>query len=361
MTDESPMAPLTNGAASTAERFTLLWFVASVLASVAGAFASAALLIDYLGASPHFCDDQGGCGVLRASGLGWVGPVPLPAIGLAGNVLLALTLLLSGVRARAAHLVFAGMGAMVAALLIFTQFRMGVFCKYCMVVDVAMLVMVVLATLRSQHELDRPRSPVFAAIPVGAYFSAIAAPIAWGMFAPVIVPPTVAAELRNTPHEQVCLVDYVDYECPFCRQMHADMQPTLSAHPGKARIVRKNVPLSSKHPHAMVAARAACCAYDLDQGEPMASALMVAPLDQLTDDGCVAMAQKLGLDPQRFRACMSDPSIATRIDADIATFRREEVGHGLPTVWIDDHRISGAQGPEVFKATFEGALHDRGL
>jgi len=343
------------------ERLTLAWFLASVLVSVAGAFASAALLVDYLGATPHFCDDQGGCGVLRTSGLGWVGPVPLPAIGLAGYVLLSLTLLLRGPRARAAHLVLAGMGATVAALLILTQFRMGVFCKYCMVVDVAMLVMVVLATLRSRHELDRPRSAVFAAIPAGAYFSAIAAPIAWGAFAPVIVPPTIAIELRGTPHEQVCVVDYVDYECPFCRQMHADMQPTLSAHPGKARIVRKNVPLSSMHPHAMVAARAACCAHDLDQEEPMASALMTAPLDDLTDDGCVTMAQKLGLDPQRFRACMNDPKIATRIDADIATFRKEEVGHGLPTIWVDEHRISGAQGPAVFKATFEGALRDRGL
>ena len=201
---------------------------------------------------------------------------------------------------------------------------------------------------------------MFAAIPAGAFFSAAAAPIAWGAFAPVVVPPGISTEIKNTPHDQVCIVDYVDYECPYCRRMHADMQPTLSAHPGKARIVRKNVPLSSIHPHAMVAARAACCAHDFDRGDAMADALMTAPVDQLTDDGCVALASKLGLDPLRFKACMNDPTTATKIDADTAGFRAEG-GHGLPTVWVDERRIDGAQGPDVFKATFEGALHERGL
>lgn len=351
---------LTDNVASPKERMTIAWFAGAALASLAGLFASAAMLVDYVGGVPRFCDDHGGCTALRESGIGWIGPVPLPAIGLAGYVLVATTLLVRGPRARAAHLVISAMGAVVAAVLILTQFRMGVFCKYCMVIDCAMLVMLGLATLRSRHELERPASPMSLAIPIGAYFSAVAAPLAWGFFAPVTVPPTVREEIAKTPKDQVCVVDYVDYECPFCRQNHADMKPTLARHANNARVVRKNVPLSSIHPHAMVAARAACCADELDHGEAMADALMSTPPDKLTDDGCAAIATRLGLDAQKFRACMDDPTTAQRIDADTAAFRAQG-GHGLPTIWVDEHKIDGAQGPDVFRRTFEHALDDRGL
>ncbi len=354
---------LTRRPATLDQRLAMAWFVASAMFALGGMFSSAALLVDYVRPTPLFCADGGGCSAIRDSGIGWLGPIPLPAIGLIGYVIVATTLLIRGPKARAAHLVTAGMGGTVAAVLIATQIRMGVFCKYCMVVDVAMLALLGLATLRSRRELDRPLSPMFVAIPAGAYFSAVAAPIAWGVLAvrgdTSKLPLVVREEMGKTPHEQVCVVDFVDYECPFCRQTHADFQPTLDAHKGRLRVVRKNVPLTSIHPHAMIAARASCCADDLGQGDAMAAALMTTPPEQFTDETCAAMATRLGLDPQKFRACMDDPATAQRIDADVTAFRVQG-GHGLPTIWIDDRRIEGAQGPSVLRHAVERALDAHG-
>jgi len=337
----------------------LAWFTVVAAATLAGIGASAALLVDYLRPTPLFCADTGGCAALRASNYGWVGSVPLPAFGLVGFVSLAVSLLLRGPSARATHLVLAGMGGTVAAVLIALQVSLGVFCKYCLVVDSATLVVLVLALVRVRREWDRPRGPVFLTAPAGAYLAAVAGPLAWGFFAPVAVPGVVESEIQKTPAGQVCVVDFVDYECPYCRKTHADFAPALESHKGKLRLVRKNVPLTSIHPHSMTAALAACCADDMGKGDEMAAQLFSASVDDLTPAGCEAMARALGLDPARFHACMDDPSTTQRVEEDRTAFRTQG-GHGLPTIWIDRHKIEGAQGPDVLRRAVDAAVDSHG-
>lgn len=362
MTDETLTQDSSASPASTAVgagRESLVWYLAAAVFTLTGLAASSSLLVDYLRPTPLFCADSGGCGALRASAYGWVGSVPVPAFGVVGYVALATALLLRGPLARAIYVLFAGLGGAVAALLILVQLRMGVYCTYCLIVDSSTLALLVLAVVRLRNELDRPGGLVFATAPAGAFVAAFAAPVTWGVIAKVPVPADVALEIAKTPSGQVTVVDYVDYECPYCRQMHADLSPALDAHPGKIRLVRKNVPLSSIHPHAMTAARAACCAEAQGKLEPMANALFTAPPADLTDEGCASIASGVGLDTAKFKACMDDPATSARIQSELDGFRAQG-GHGLPTLWIDKNKIEGARGRDAIRAAIESAMADHG-
>ncbi|HSL29372.1 MAG TPA: thioredoxin domain-containing protein, partial [Anaerolineales bacterium] len=59
----------------------------------------------------------------------------------------------------------------------------------------------------------------------------------------------------------ITLVEFSDYQCPFCRRWHAEVyEPLLAAYPGQIRFVYRHLPLDSIHPDAISAAEAAMCA-----------------------------------------------------------------------------------------------------
>src|SRR6185369_2535867 len=97
-------------------------------------------------------------------------------------------------------------------------------------------------------------------------------------------------------------------------------------------VVRKMVPLS-KHPHAMPAAIAWCCADAQGKGDAMADALFKADPEQLTDAGCEKLAEQVGCEMARYRQTAADPATKARIAQDIADAHAAGVT-GFPTVFI---------------------------
>ncbi len=346
-TQDDPARPASPGAVA--------WLAASSLLIALALSASAALLVDYLRPAPLFCDAGSGCAALRHSALAFVGRLPLPAVGVAGLCAIAVSTLLRGARARTANAALAAVAAAVAAALIITQLQLGVFCKYCMVVDASCLGLAALAYVRRRHAFDRPPRAAFAVGPAAAFLVAAVAPAVVAIGTPVAVPPDVAAELAATPPGQVCVVEYVDYECPHCRKTHADFAPIIAESAGRLRVVRKNVPLVTMHPHAMTAARAAACGAAMGKAEAMSAGLFATPVDALTEAGCAALAGQIGLDAAQYRACMDDPQNSRRVDAEREAFRAQG-GRGLPTVWIDRTRIEGARGAEALRSAVADAL-----
>ena len=171
---------------------------------------------------------------------------------------------------------------------------------------------------------------------------------------PVDVPPVIAEEMRKTPRGKVTVVDFVDFECPFCRMTHADLAPLLEARKDKVRVARKQVPLRM-HVHAKDAARTACCGEKLGKGEEIAEALFAAPPAELTPEGCEQLATKHGLDLAQFKECFTSAETEERIKADGEMFRAAN-GHGLPTIYIDGAKLEGAQEPEVLKSVLDRAI-----
>ncbi len=91
---------------------------------------------------------------------------------------------------------------------------------------------------------------------------------------------------REEPPGHVTVVDFVDFECPFCRMNNEDFAPLVAANRARIRLVRKNVPRSGctrtrPTPRARPAA-----AHGSWKEDAMSEALLSAPVEELTPDGC---------------------------------------------------------------------------
>jgi uncharacterized membrane protein/predicted DsbA family dithiol-disulfide isomerase len=327
--------------------------VASLLPVLGGLAASAALLVDYLRPRPVFCAEGGGCDAVRHSALAAPLGIPMPVIGVAGFLALGVVVLLPGVRARAVQLALSVGAGLLGLVLLGGQAWLGELCPYCLVADVCGIASALVAAGRLWLAADAPPGR---ALTIGSAVSlglAAVLPLIAG-FRTSTVPPSIREQIAHTPKGDVTVVDFVDFECPFCRMMHAELEPIVAAHKERIRIVRLQVPLRS-HPHALDAAHAACCGERMGKGDAMADALFTAPVDQLTPEGCEKIAQRLGLPLEAYRECTRDPSTGARIDTDRAVFKAAG-GYALPTIWIGDRELVGAQPGGVLAKALGDAL-----
>jgi predicted DsbA family dithiol-disulfide isomerase/uncharacterized membrane protein len=331
------------------------WVVMFVCA--AALVASSLLLVDYVRPAPVFCAAEGGCGLVKRTWFAYPLGIPTPLIGIGGFLAIGLAQLLQGRRAQVIQAAFAAFAAFVGVGLLLVQARMKTICPFCAVADGSAIALLGLSIARALKGWDPPESRRQLAGGVTAILIAVVAPVAFGMSKkaiPVDVPPVIADEMRKTPRGKVTVVDFVDFECPFCRMTHADFAPLLEARKDKVRVVRKNVPLRM-HVHAMDAARTACCGEKLGKGEEIAEALFATPPAELTPEGCEELAVKHGLDRARFKECFTSAETEARIKADGDTFHAAK-GHGLPTIYIDGVKLEGAQEPEVLKSVLDKAI-----
>jgi predicted DsbA family dithiol-disulfide isomerase/uncharacterized membrane protein len=331
---------------------------AALLAPVlAGLVASAALAVDYVRPTPVFCEASGCAAVKQTVFASFLG-VPTPVFGLLGFLLVGTLALTQGKTARNVQLAVAAIAALVGLGLLGVQALLGVWCKFCLVADTSASLAFGMSLWQRLGAWDPPEARLSRGALASAIAAALAVPIALGVLKKPVVPDVIAREIAQTPEGEVTLVDFADYECPFCRMTHAILAPLLAEHHDHVRVVRKNVPLTRLHPHALDAARAACCGEQMGKGDAMSDALFSAPVETLTPDGCAQLATSLGLDEGAFRKCTSDPSTDARIQDDQGTFKASQ-GHGLPTLWIDDEKIEGYRPDDTLEKTLERAIGKR--
>lgn len=332
------------------------WIVMAV--SAVALVASAMLLVDYVRPSPVFCDELGsGCVAVKQTGVARPFGIPMPLFGIGGFLAIALQQSLAGTRARITQAVLAVFGGIVAAGLLVVQASMKKWCPYCIVADVSALVLMGMSVARALKEWDPPATRRQVVGGLVAACLAIGVPMAYGMSKRVIpaeVPSVIAAEMKKTGSGKVTVVDFVDFECPFCRMTHTELKPLLDERKAKVRVVRKHVPLRM-HPHAVDAARTACCGAQQGKEEEITEALFTAPPETLTREGCEELAMKHGLDITKFKECFDAEKTTARIKADGEAFRAAQ-GHGLPTIFIDGQKLEGAQDRETLESALDGAI-----
>jgi predicted DsbA family dithiol-disulfide isomerase/uncharacterized membrane protein len=326
--------------------------------ALAGLTVSALLFVDYVRPQPVFCDAGGGCGVVRETGLAYPFGVPMPAFGMLGFVACGALALAPGKLARFGLAVFAGLGAILAAFLLYTQHLLGTYCPFCVVADTSALVLFPLALVRLLAKWE-PAHRVDLVAGMSALALAVAIPLVLGWLKHPLVPSVITAEDGRSSRGKVTVIDFVDFECPFCRMTHQSLEPLLERYGDKVRVVRRNVPLTHIHPHALDAARAACCGEALGKGDEMANGLFAMPVEELTPEGCERLARSLGLDAAKYEACVKSAATDASIESDSAMFK-ESGGHGLPTVWVDGLPIEGAQPAEVYAHAIESELARQG-
>lgn len=319
-----------------------------------GLAASFMLLADYTGEAPVFCTETGsGCAALRASAFSHLGPIPLPVLGLFGLLLLLMLGLLRGHTVGKAH-AWVGGGALAAALLLFgVQLTRGQFCEFCLVVDASALAAGVIGLTRVTSGWQPPvrvGPRVAQGIIMGVLVS-LTGYLTLTKEAPI--PQVVRDELAKTPKGKVLVLDFLDFECPFCRDAHVGLKPLFAEHAAELRIVRKHVPLML-HPHAEPAARAALCAERMGQGEPMLERLFEIDPKTMSTKVFTDAAASLGLDGAAFAQCLTDPALKARLEADRADWKSLGAG-GLPTMFVGSRRFVGSIPPEQVRAILEAA------
>ncbi len=167
----------------------------------------------------------------------------------------------------------------------------------------------------------------------------------------------------------VTLVEFTDYQCPFCRRHFAQTMPQLVKvyiETGKLRYVMREFPIQSIHPKALKAAEAALCAGDQGRYWDMHEAFF-ADQRKLAPEDLKAHAEGLGLDVAGFSECLDGGRYAERVQKDLADGIKAGV-RGTPTFFLglsdpeDPTRIRatkalrGAQPYAVFKQTIEALL-----
>jgi Na+/H+ antiporter NhaA len=141
----------------------------------------------------------------------------------------------------------------------------------------------------------------------------------------------------------VTLVEYGDFECPYCGQAEPAVRQLISQYGrqfGELRFVFRHLPLTEVHPHAQAAAEAAEAAAAQGKFWEMHDMLMDHQ-DALTTRDLVGYAAELGLDAEKFRSDLFRHGKAWRVAEDVDSADLATVS-GTPTFFINGNRYHGA-------------------
>lgn len=321
------------------------WLSEGVLraAALAGLATSTLLIAEYRDPAGALCAPGGGCEIARQSAYAMVLGVPLPLLGALFFATVLCVALVPQVRRWLFPLGL--VGAVAGVTLIGIQaFILNAFCRLCLIVDVSALVIAVTAFVGRSFSPPSLTAPIAAAHLLGA-LAVTGGAFCW--HASLGAPPPVAAQPGR-----VTVVEFVDFECPACREQYGEFSSVLASYADRVNLVVKNMPLP-QHQHAMDAARAYCCAAERNKAAEMADRLFKA--QQLGREDCEEIAVSLGLDRNEFRNCVDSESVAKRLRDDHTAAASAGI-RGLPTLWIGQERLEGVHGSAALRASIERAL-----
>jgi protein-disulfide isomerase len=169
--------------------------------------------------------------------------------------------------------------------------------------------------------------------------------------------PLEGSQVRGPKDAKVTIVEFADYQCPFCAQSVPLVDQMLAQYPKDVNLVFKQFPLTSIHPNAMPAAKAVVAAGKQNKFWEM-HALIFENSRQLGPDKYKELAQKLNLDLAQFDKDMSSPEVAAQIDTEMKHARAADVT-GTPTFFVNGKRVMN-RSPEGFKQMIDDAIKAKG-
>jgi len=176
--------------------------------------------------------------------------------------------------------------------------------------------------------------------------------------------------VRGNPAAPVTLIEYSDFECPFCKRFHSTMKQLVDESNGQLRWVYRHFPLDDLHPvKARKEAAATECAAELGGNDgfwKFADRFFeLTPSNNKTDLDTVLplIAREIGLDKAQFASCLASGRYDQRVEED----RQNAVatgGRGTPWSIIvsksgKTYPLSGAQPHAAVKQLYELALHEK--
>jgi protein-disulfide isomerase len=165
------------------------------------------------------------------------------------------------------------------------------------------------------------------------------------------------APARGSASALVTIVEFSDFQCPYCKMVEPTLKKVRDAYGDKVRIVWRDAPLSF-HAHAMPAAELAreARAEKGDAGFWAAHDAIFDAQPQLRDDDLAALGRSLGLNAARVRRALADKPFEAQIKADLDLSEAVKAS-GTPHFFVNGRRLVGAQPFEKFKTVIDEEIH----
>jgi protein-disulfide isomerase len=164
------------------------------------------------------------------------------------------------------------------------------------------------------------------------------------------------APIKGKAEAPITIVEFSDFQCPFCNRVNPTLEKVLKEYNGQVRIAYRNNPLPF-HKNAMSAAKASLAAKEQGKFWEMHDLLFEGQRN-LTDANIKSMAKKLNLDMAQFEKDWK----GTKFDALIAEdmkFARNNGARGTPSFFINGVYVRGAQPFPAFKEVIDKLLEQQ--
>jgi protein-disulfide isomerase len=159
---------------------------------------------------------------------------------------------------------------------------------------------------------------------------------------------------RGPADAPVTIVEFSDYQCPFCQRAEPTLQQVAARYPDQVRIVYRHFPLDSIHPLARPAAEAAACADE--QGKFWEfHALVWEATPDLGPEKLTEMAAALDLDADAFGVCVTERRFRDLVEKDLNDGQAAGV-NGTPAFFVNGIPLSGARSLEDFVQLIDSEL-----
>jgi len=178
-------------------------------------------------------------------------------------------------------------------------------------------------------------------------------PVTVALRAPTVEIATEGEPSLGPANAPVTIVEFSDFQCPYCRQAQSTLKQLMAAYEGKIKLVFRDFPLRNIHPQAQKAAEAAQCAAEQEKFWPYHDKLFASTSLQMDD--LKKFAQELGLNMEQFAPCLDSSKYAAGIEADMQAGQQAGV-NATPTFFVNGYALSGAASYERFKELVDAAL-----
>jgi len=165
--------------------------------------------------------------------------------------------------------------------------------------------------------------------------------------------PVAGAPVRGPEDARITLVEFSDFECPFCSAAVKQVDMIMAAYPKDIKLIYKQYPLSM-HPHAEMAAEASLAAREQGKFWEMYE-LLFKNYRRLSSSSILAMAKQLGLDMDKFKADLDSGKYKAVIAKDMADGDAAGV-YGTPAFYINGKQYNGELTLAALKPIFAAEL-----
>jgi len=166
--------------------------------------------------------------------------------------------------------------------------------------------------------------------------------------------PVDSSPAKGSATAKVLVVEFADFQCPFCAQSAKLVDDVLKQYPNDVKLVFKQFPLTQIHPLAMHAAKASLAAHKQGKFWPFHDVLFDNSR-ALQPESVRRYADESGLDLARFEKDIASPVIARQIDDEMRLAREADV-RGTPTLFVNGRRVTN-RSLEGLKAMIDPLLH----